>query len=481
DESFPDFCRAFLAGEKIGGAEGWNRPEVLTPHDRRPEGTFREPGRGTVADISGLPIPFFDDYFEALGKSGVRDKIIPGLMVETSRGCWWGAKKPCAFCGLNGMSRKHRVKNPDRAWREITELAKRHGMTSMQMGDNIIDPAHIEQLLPRFEGKGMYFMYEAPATLSREQMRKLSNAGVRRMQPGIEQLHDESLTALGKQNRVFHNIRFLKWAREYGIDLTWNCLYGFPGENDAWHDEAANLVPLLTHLQPPIGGVRVSYYRFSPYFNEPDRYGLTLRPTRPYRHIYPLSEEALSRMAYFFEDVPVTEEQSEQGKQKPGLERLIRGLYEWKKLFPPVFAEDRREPPVLAMTWNALGDAALGVLTIEDTRPIAVAPRFSFGGVEAAVYAAADQGRTAAEIARALSRDFPGASNLANVPNLSNLPKMLPRDVENILQGFVEARLMVKLGEIYLALAAAAPFRGYLPEERTPGGWYRRKHREAGG
>ena len=29
----------------------------------------------------------------------------------------------------------------------------------------------------------------------------------------------------------------------------------------------------------------------------------------------------------------------------------------------------------------------------------------------------------------------------------------------------------------YLALAAAAPFRGYLPEELTPGGWYRRKRR----
>ncbi|MCL2009964.1 MAG: hypothetical protein FWG71_05390 [Synergistaceae bacterium] len=228
-------------------------------------------------------------------------------------------------------------------------------------------------------------------------------------------------------------------------------------------------MPLLTHLQPPIGGVQVRFYRFSPYFNEPDRYGLKLGPMRSYRHIYPLSEEALSRMSYFFEHDPVPgeePEQSKQSKQKPGLERLLRSLYEWKKLFPPVFAEEGREPPILAMT------SASGVLTIEDTRPIATAPRFTFGGVEAAVYSAADQGSTAEEIARVLSRDFLGVSNLPN------LPKMLPRDVENILQGFVEARLMVKLGEtheIYLALAAAAPFRGYLPEERTPGGWYRRK------
>jgi len=288
-------------------------------------------------------------------------------------------------------------------------------------------------------------------------------------------LHDGSLAALGKQNRVFHNIRFLKFALEYGIYAAWNCLYGFPGENDAWHGEAADLVPLLAHLQPPLGGVEVRFCRFSPYFNEPDRYGLTLRPMRSYSQIYPLDEEALSRAAYFFEPVPASEaaphertgqtHQTHQAYPKPGLDRLLRSLYEWKKLFPPAFAEDRPGPPVLSMTRNASGG-----LAIEDTRPIAAAPRFSFGGIEAAAYAAADQGRTAEEIARALSRDFRGASNLH---------KILPRDAENILQGFVDSRLMVKLGDTdkkYLALAAA-PFRGYLSEERTPGGWYRRKPR----
>ena len=98
---------------------------------------------------------------------------------------------------------------------------------------------------------------------------------------------------------------------------------------------------------------------------------------------------------------------------------------------------------------------ASGVLTIEDTRPVAVAPRFSFDGVEAAAYAAADQGDTAEEIARAL--------------------KASPRHVEDILQGFVASRLMVNLGGIYLALAA--PFRDYIPRERVPGGYLRTKRR----
>lgn len=453
DESFPDFCQAFLSQKKIGGAEGWNRPEVLTPYDRDPEGTFHEPGRGTIFDVSNLPFPIFDDYFAALEKSSLRDRINPGLMLEMSRGCWWGTKTPCAFCGLNGMSRKYRVKNPDRAYQEITCLAKRHGIMSLKFTDNIISPVHIKQLLPRFEGSGMVFMYEVPATLSREQMQKLADAGVRQMQAGIEQLHDDSLAMLGKQNKAFHSIRFLKWAREYGIDVVWNCLYGFPGENDIWHIEVANIVPLLTHLQAPTA-VKIRFDRFSSYFNERERYGLKLKPIEPYRHIYPLDEEALSRLAYFFERAdPVAGGET---LPQPGVEYLLRRLAEWEWLFPPVYAKNRHEPPVLAMTRNNSG-----TLEIEDTRPIAIAPRFSFNGIHAAAYLAADQGCTAEEITRKLSEEgFSGFSLI---------------DIENILQGFVTSYLMLNFNGTYISLAVTAPFRNYIPEEKIPGGSFKRK------
>jgi len=453
DESFPDFCRALLAGEKIGGDGGWNRPDVLTIYDRCQGGAQRELGRGTIATLSNLPVPFVDDYYEALNKSNLRNIMVSGLLLETSRGCWIGAKKTCAFCGLNGLSKKYRSKDSDKAYHEITLLTERHGITSIQMTDNLIDLAHIEQLLPRFEGK-IFFMYEVLATLSRERMRKLSESGVRRMQSGIEQLHDKALVALGKQNKTFHNIRFLKWAREYGIDVVWNLLYAFPGEKDDWYGETADIIPLLTHLQPPTDAVMTRFYRFSPYFNEQERYGLTLKPMRSYHHAFPLDEESLSRIAYYFEcDDALADTRK---LPKPGLARLFYELLEWKKLFPPIFAKGKDKSPVLAMT-----QTASNTLIIEDTRPVATSPYFSFYDVEAAVYVAADQGRTVEEIFLALSKhDFPG---------------LLASDVENIVQDFVEARLMINLDGRYLALAAVAPFRDYLSEEQTPGGWYRKR------
>ena len=153
------------------------------------------------------------------------------------------------------------------------------------------------------------------------------------------------------------------------------------------------------------------------------------------------------------------------------MERAVRNLREWKELFPPHFFKNRPKPPVLAMQPLAGGRnvGASAAFTIEDTRPIATAPHFSFDGIKAAVYAAADDGKTAEEIARALPHNFPAL----------NAQKMQLRDVEDILQGFVASRLMVNLGGIYLSLAVAAPFREYLPGERMPGGWYRRKRPES--
>jgi radical SAM superfamily enzyme YgiQ (UPF0313 family) len=41
------------------------------------------------------------------------------LLFEASRGCWWGAKHHCTFCGLNGLSMTFRSKSADRAYSEI--------------------------------------------------------------------------------------------------------------------------------------------------------------------------------------------------------------------------------------------------------------------------------------------------------------------------------------------------------------------------
>ena len=36
------------------------------------------------------------------------------LFLEGSRGCWWGEKHACAFCGLNGRVNVYREKSPEK-------------------------------------------------------------------------------------------------------------------------------------------------------------------------------------------------------------------------------------------------------------------------------------------------------------------------------------------------------------------------------
>ncbi len=48
-----------------------------------------------------------------LADPSVADRIF--VPYETSRGCWWGQKKHCTFCGLNPLGMNYRAKSPERA------------------------------------------------------------------------------------------------------------------------------------------------------------------------------------------------------------------------------------------------------------------------------------------------------------------------------------------------------------------------------
>jgi magnesium-protoporphyrin IX monomethyl ester (oxidative) cyclase len=69
--------------------------------DQRPDGQ----------DLDGLPYPTFDDYFAQLRTTSFAKRVLPALVMETSRGCWWGAKHHCTFCGLNAEGMAFRSKS----------------------------------------------------------------------------------------------------------------------------------------------------------------------------------------------------------------------------------------------------------------------------------------------------------------------------------------------------------------------------------
>lgn len=294
DLRFPAAMEAFLeSGRLPGGADVHVRPWL--------QGSGTLPV-GAVEDMDALPIPHFDDYFSDLEASGLPLKA-PGLPFETSRGCWWGAKQHCTFCGLNGGTMAFRAKSPERALAEFTELTASRPEAPVVTSDNILDLSYFKTFLPALAAKGNRneLFYEVKANLTREQVRVLRDARVTKIQPGIESLDDGVLALMRKGVRAIQNIQLLRDCQEVGVDAGWNLLGGFPGEEPEAYARTARMMPLLHHLQPPFFCVPIRLDRFSPNFEEGEARGFfEIRPMPAYAHVFRLAPEALRGMAYYF-------------------------------------------------------------------------------------------------------------------------------------------------------------------------------------
>jgi magnesium-protoporphyrin IX monomethyl ester (oxidative) cyclase len=396
DEIFADLCRVLLDRGRAVDRSKLPYGAISQGHLRHVFPVVWENGvqapRPLIRDMDALPTPDYHDYFETLRSSTLSSLVQPGLLAESSRGCWWGEKSHCTFCGLNGTGMKHRSKSPERVLSELSELSERYGTRSIQFVDNILDMSYFKTVLPRLAASGDTYalFYEIKANLKREQVRLLADAGVRWIQPGIESLDDNVLRLIGKGNSTLMNLQLLKWSCEYSIDAAWNMLCGIPGESDSWYAEMSKWLPAIFHLQPPSGLNRVRYDRFSPYHMRPRDFGLMLQPSRAYGYIYPLPKESLMRLAYSFEDSRHEGHIHRGLHSQPGQQELQEVLQEWKRVW-------HTSRPVLRVSQEGPR------LRIVDTRRVAHQRNWALGELEAEVYGLCDSAQTPAALLKEIS------------------------------------------------------------------------------
>lgn len=257
-----------------------------------------------VTDLDRLPYPDFDDYFRQVGRSAVGAQAELVIPFESSRGCWYGARQHCTFCGLNGETIAYRSKSAGRVLDEIRHLVRRYGIRHLTASDNILESHYFQSLLPELAQGDLNLLihYEVKANLRREQIQLLKRAGVERLQPGIESLSTSILKLMQKGCTALQNIQLLKWASGLGVNVAWNFLMGFPGEDPQEYVRMAEWIPALVHLQPPQGFGLIRLDRFSPYFSSPEHFGLTrVRAAASYAAVYPFPQTVLRRLAYYFD------------------------------------------------------------------------------------------------------------------------------------------------------------------------------------
>jgi ribosomal peptide maturation radical SAM protein 1 len=437
EESFPALVR-----QVVGGDAGRRPADIPGIVYRGMDGVSVSTGPPEVIrELDRLPYPDFGDYFHDLEQCTVSAPVLPTLLLETSRGCWWGAKSHCTFCGLNGGTMAFRSKSPRRALDELEYLTGRWRVDLVEAVDNILDMKYFNDMLPALAraGGSTQLFYEVKANLTRAQVRLLGEAGVRRIQPGIESLSDHVLRLMRKGTTALRNVQLLKWAREYGIVVEWNLLYGFPGETREDYAAILRLLPAIRFLRPPcaVGPIRLD--RFSPYYDSPGEFGLAnVRPILAYDYLYPVSAEALRRIAYYFDF------DYEPGVDPGGCAAdVIAYIMAW---------QGNPEAGALSSTASADGD-----LVLDDSRPDATVTHLTLSGLEQAAYDYCDELRAGPGIAQHLRRRFPGA-------------EFADQQVLDFLDSLVANRLMVTDGRHYLSLAIRSqplPGRPARPPSRT--------------
>ncbi|MDZ7620319.1 MAG: RiPP maturation radical SAM C-methyltransferase, partial [Patescibacteria group bacterium] len=433
DHAFPAVVEQILGGGRVRLPPGVVGRDETT--DALPPACCEIGGRDgeeqlLVRDLDALPFPDFDDYFARLERSPLRDRIVPLLFAETSRGCWWGERRQCAFCGLNGAAIGFRAKTPRRAMDELRHLADRYNVQRFALADNSLDHRYFETLLPMLRDSGLHlaFEYEMRTQLTRQQVDVLISAGLGAAQLGVESFSTPILKQLNKGTRAIDNLQALKWLTEAGVELKWNLLWGIPGEDPAAYQAMADLLPAIAHFSPPIAIGQVRADRFSPYFRQPERYGIgNLRPHRAFRFVYPLPDDSLRRLAYYFEH------------------DFLDGRDPRRYVGPLLDAVG---------TWQSVHDGARlsassqedGTLVLSDTRPCATRFQYRLRGLERELYLYCDQGRSFEDLVR-FAQDAVCDVSLDE------------SSLRQLLANWTEARLMVRVDGRYLALALRVPGR----------------------
>lgn len=400
EETFPALVRQILDGKATSYPNGVAY--------RQDDQLRLAPNTSLFSDFTKTGPPDYDDYYHLLAELGEAaqglDRI---LLYEGSRGCWWGEKHHCTFCGLNAQSMKFRAKAPEQVAREMTYLSHRYDTARFRLVDNIIDMKYVENLFGKFAADhcDLDVFIETKSNLHKSQIRTLAVGGVKCMQPGLESLGLNQLRAMDKGVTPMQNIVCLKWSFYYRVVVSWNILLGFPGETNEDYQRQIDLIPSLVHLQPPEATGKFWLERFSPYYTRPHEYGVRITgPGMAYEYVYDARQIDLKKIAYDFEyeldNWPVAPHVYQE---------LVEAIEGWQRLHA---SQDR---PFLYYS------KALDYVTIYDGRNPKAPTRQRYDGLAALVIEICNEAAKSTEQIRASVVGRPEFGQEALEPVLENL------------------------------------------------------------
>ena len=299
DETLPKTIRRLYSGQSMKGMPGimWRDNDRVVFNGRAPN----------LADMNKTPTPDFDEYFYARKEGGyhysdeAQEVLLP---IETARGCWWGVKNHCTFCGLNRAGMEFRSKRVDNVIQQLDELSRRYGILDFNAIDNIIEPEYIDRLFTQLSDANtdIHIHYEVRPSLSRVQLKQMRKGGLFSIQPGVESFSTHILKLMRKHTTGVRNLELIKWSTYYGINNLYNILLRFPGETAQDYRTQCDVISKIPHFQAPWAVAKARADRGSPMFTDREAQSVTrLVPSPCYDYLFPKDRFDLNRVSYYFE------------------------------------------------------------------------------------------------------------------------------------------------------------------------------------
>ena len=164
-ETFP-WIDAVCLGEGEPAIVGLAITSVERDHDlsavrnliwRARDGSLQDTGQAPLVRMDDVPDRSFDDFYSDMKLMSDRTQVtvpIDRLPVENSRGCWWGTRHHCVFCGIEDTDLGYRSRSAERVLQSLDHLSERYHTSGFRFADYILPAEYYRTLLPELARRG---------------------------------------------------------------------------------------------------------------------------------------------------------------------------------------------------------------------------------------------------------------------------------------------------------------------------------------
>jgi len=219
----------------VNALEGQDRFEEIPSLSYKQGEHFVHNPKGELLDLSRLKRPIRDKRRLTWGYHIMNSKV---EVLETSRGCTRG----CTFCSMNHMyGRTFRTFPIERVLADLDDIyynCKTHWV--FVADDNLVlDPERVVKLCDaiiarRFPNLRLVVQADCVSMSQNEEMvRKMSQAGIKTIFLGIENVSKKNLAEARKGNIVDASRKAVEMCHKYDIMVVGGLIFGFPDDDEA--------------------------------------------------------------------------------------------------------------------------------------------------------------------------------------------------------------------------------------------------------